>query len=535
MGIYIKLLVNFNGVDPGKWEEAYLESLTLLEKFPAPLMRLRLEVIDGHKRYVYSSSIRSGVDANYERWRIYGDMTSYQRGEEFSLYRRVSSYGDDYKDALDKDVLWADEEHMDNGDECGRDIFGGKTQGYPYHLAVLAVGLLFENRFPGNIFVFGDIERGQVDHTLEWMNTVLDKETPATPVCFDAERLWERLHALYSDEGLALRRYKHLFRGSAEEELKALLALCDSSIVMKDFKEGLNRYSRLSQFGAKDLISKWLGATGDLRGLIELVRDLEDEEGKKKFKMEMLLEELCGSFVTFDFKERDALRVFSRSTEGLTTAKESIFGVFAMMKGAPKAMNFYMNAEELLELFCSFEEDKRESFEAIIKDGNPVREKFLKELSVLAPKFEKKMEEVFEKYSHRAGRRGDPPEGATPGDEESYLIREIQAQTKGFLDPEETAKSMGERIRDAAENSKENLAEYLTATDRDYLLTLIYRASSQSGFALSDAAWAEIDKEENIEILKMLMILSLIKVRDENFWKWRIYLMERKDLWPLML
>ncbi len=46
----------------------------------------------------------------------------------------------------------------------GTMIFDSKTQGNPYHLAILAAATLIENRMPeGKAFVFGDIRIAQAD------------------------------------------------------------------------------------------------------------------------------------------------------------------------------------------------------------------------------------------------------------------------------------------------------------------------------------------------------------------------------------
>lgn len=42
-------------------------------------------------------------------------------------------------------------------------VFGDKTQGYPYHFAVLAAAMLIEERFPRDAMVWGDIDDGQAE------------------------------------------------------------------------------------------------------------------------------------------------------------------------------------------------------------------------------------------------------------------------------------------------------------------------------------------------------------------------------------
>ena len=59
--------------------------------------------------------------------------------------------------------LAATPEQLDDSPVHGRDIFGNKTQGEPFHLAVLAVAMVIETRLPRQAFVFGDFDRQQCE------------------------------------------------------------------------------------------------------------------------------------------------------------------------------------------------------------------------------------------------------------------------------------------------------------------------------------------------------------------------------------
>jgi len=207
MGIFINLYVNYQDISIERWEDVYRESLVLLERFPAPLVRLKAEKKDNHRRLVLTSTIIAGQGTDNENWKIVGDSVSGQLAEGFGLHRIYSNCRH-YNDQLSSDDILLVEEDAIRYSQCnGQNLFGGKTQGYPYHLALLAVGMLLEARFPLAVHVSGDINKCQVQHMLQWSNAILDK--PVTePVCVDGERLYRRLNQLYADKSLVIKRFK---------------------------------------------------------------------------------------------------------------------------------------------------------------------------------------------------------------------------------------------------------------------------------------------------------------------------------------
>ncbi len=532
MGLFVHLIINFNGIESKEWEAAYLESVELLDKFPAPLMRLKVEEIDDHKRYVSTANIRDNVDIENERWEIAGDLTSYKRAESFVLYRNLRKYTDNKNSFFQEDVLWADNNNISYVNGCGIDIFGNKTQGYPYHLVVLSVGILFENRFPENIYVLGDIECGQVENVIKWMNNILDKPV-SSPICMDAKRLWNRIDTLYSDKRLAIERFRTLFAGSDEEELRVLLNSCDNSIVFKYYFNEINQYSSLSQLGAERIIMQCLTATQDLKQLIKFIYLSSVKKGEKKiFRLENLLKVLCTMFITIDFEEREPLSLFDKTSGRLVDIEETIFRTLILMGNVPTNVNFYICSNELLELFCFFESRKREVFKDIIEKSEAECRKNLKDIADKIEEMEKQIEDSKAEISIQDNVKKEVSQQAvSKKDDADYLLHEIKSQIKIYPDPEKTAKTISEQLRNIIKQNKEKF----DSMDRQRLLNLIIDTSFDCGFALRESAWAELDKEENLEILKSLLILSFIKNNEKSFWHWRIYILEHKELWKYLI
>lgn len=73
-----------------------------------------------------------------------------------------------------------------------RNLFGAKTQGFPYHTLIVALGLLVEHLLPGTAVVYGDMSIDDGERAREGLAAILDEEV-ALPVVMDEERMRRRL------------------------------------------------------------------------------------------------------------------------------------------------------------------------------------------------------------------------------------------------------------------------------------------------------------------------------------------------------
>jgi hypothetical protein len=173
MGVSIDLRINPKGISAQQWEAVYQESLSLLRGFPIPLRRVGSQQIASTERYLYSRELVNNEGTVDEHWSVSGDLLSEQGGEDFRLYRRPEHYSryffeEDWLRGKDHSVLWEDGEYLDEMTGNGFNLFGGKTQGAPFHLAIVAMGILFENRFPDQCFLTGNIDRSECEHMSRW-------------------------------------------------------------------------------------------------------------------------------------------------------------------------------------------------------------------------------------------------------------------------------------------------------------------------------------------------------------------------------
>lgn len=539
MGLFINIYLNPKGISQQEWEDVYQESLILLRKFPAPLMRKKIEEVGSKTRAVYTTDLVYDADTPDEFWITIGDLTSYQRAEDFRLYRNLEKQCIDWKTQNELDVIWAEPGCLNYVNGNGINLFGGKTQGYPYHLAILAVAILLEIRFPEKCYLIGDIEYTQVEQMSSWVHSILD--TPLiTPLCMDGERLYNRLSMIYDNPRDTIKRFQALFSGSDDEQFAVLLRYADKTAVFDVFIEELSQYSSLSQYGAIQLISQFLVVTQNVKELLDIV--LQAEKAKKKksddFNLESLLTMLCDNFLTISYEEREPLDMFTYCNDTLRTIEDNLANIFTKLGGAPSAIDLYVDSSELLEIFCSCQPEQRAAFQEIIGSCEQKCREELEKTKTLIGEMEQKMPKAEEPE------KGEPEAQvivkASPGidfvgknlsEAEAYILKQVVLQTKTFKDAEKGTMKLGSQLAEIITKHPDMFA----SEERSYYLEGIYAASYENGFALRESAWSAIDQEQDIGILRKLLAYALVTEQGINFWHWRIHIFESQNLWKFLL
>ena len=87
MGITLGLAVNPHNIDPIEWRQSYLQTIKLIDAYPA--MTLRKENYLGKERLVYSSTVERNIDNFKKRyWSICGNIELKTRAESFMLHSK---------------------------------------------------------------------------------------------------------------------------------------------------------------------------------------------------------------------------------------------------------------------------------------------------------------------------------------------------------------------------------------------------------------------------------------------------------------
>ncbi|WP_437811696.1 hypothetical protein [Sorangium sp. So ce1078] len=187
-----------------------------------------------------------------------GDRDSLQTAECQSLYRDLGRYAARRGPCPDGDIV-VNAAMPDRVDTSGPvRVFGGKTQGCPYHFAVLAAAMLVEERFPRHAMVWGDIDRGQAEQARRLAAPILGREL-SLPVRVDASRLVERLRAGYAAHALP-GAFERVFVSDVAEQHEAMLRALPGEDAAREWQRALAASGPPSSLGAIRLLISWLNA-----------------------------------------------------------------------------------------------------------------------------------------------------------------------------------------------------------------------------------------------------------------------------------
>lgn len=221
MGVYIFLDIMPNHIDKDEWEHVYEESLQLVHAYP--FMDWVVDEKTYNTDWIYADrTMETELDRDYFTppsmgWHILGDFHTMLAGESFffmrdlEYYRRESKGSGNCNDILGSSIKWKTE-WLDTSSSLHvnkSSVFDAKTQGYPYHIYLLAIACLIESRFPAHAMVTGDISIGQMKKAIDWANTILDKPIQLTERA-NNEKLLLRIKKLVHDDLVALDAFTRL-------------------------------------------------------------------------------------------------------------------------------------------------------------------------------------------------------------------------------------------------------------------------------------------------------------------------------------
>lgn len=537
MGLHIHLTVQLQSIDAGVWEAVYEESLSLLRRFPTPLLRFEACEVGEYRRYRLTDEILCDPGTQQERWVISGDRVSGRRAESFCLYRHLHRHlhrplsRSPNASEPDVDVLWVDEQDATYPVGSGIDIFGSKTQGYPYHLAVLAVGILFENRFPKHCFVHGQLEREPAKQALLWVNAVLGTDFQL-PVCLDGRALHARLACLYQNQEHLIERFHTLFLGDQQQALQTLISCVEPEALQRYIVAELEGYHSLSQRGVGRLLSAYLEVTQNIDDLIDLVLATPRFQAEPGASLEALLKMLCRRFVTIDPVERKPLSALDQPVGQLTTIDDDAFDrVFQTLLGEPSQARFHLNRAELLERFSAREPELRERFREIMETEEAACRKALAEISTVMSEVAVGDEPPSHDHPGPEKTVASQTEELLPG--ERYLIHQIEQQRekRDLVESEVIAEVLGVAVGQMLFNHPQTFS----STEPEYYRKLIGWAGQTNEVVLWREAWEEIDCVSDTDVLRVLAVLMLITEREATFRQFRTHTLENKQLWPYLM
>jgi hypothetical protein len=317
MGVCISLDVDPIGMEPAAWEAAFDETLRLLSAWQPALMGLGHREIATVRVAQYTSSIvRRDADAEDISWCIVGDRESLHTGESHRLFRslgrgvaRSSRSWETDRGALretPRDILVPLARDAD-GRASFVSLLSGKTQGQPYHYALLAAAMVVEDRFPAAAVVSGDIDRAQAEEARRMAEPILGRQL-ALPVRVDVARLMARLGEHFAGRELA-EAFQKLLAPGGYEATEVMLRTCPTDAAAEVWKRELCQLG-VNTVGVVRLLISWFNAGRDLAAACRIACQATDGP---RFEPEALVETMASTWIAVSPSAREVFAPFRRS------------------------------------------------------------------------------------------------------------------------------------------------------------------------------------------------------------------------------
>jgi len=279
------------------------------------------------------------------------------------------------------------------------------------------------------------------------------------------------------------------------------------------FLEQLQDYTSANQLGAIDLSMAWLNATKDLKTLCELACL---HENGPQFDPVEFAEALASTWLSVEESMRRVLRPF-RKPKGETDSVATLFGAMLFDVGGLKGrgMRVYLDENKVLKILSGLFPNHAKTMEDIFKAETE--------------KIRKNLADSRQGVQALVKRSREEPE---IGDGKSFLLLKSTANlSKGQRMMLESAAYFLARIRPKV---KKQYPEIFKESAR-FLHDRIVSVSERQDLILTEDAWKWIDRENNLEVLRFILMLVLIDNDEQKFWNLRQGLLENREVCKALL
>jgi hypothetical protein len=551
MGICLSFYANFQEITPQAWEVAYEETLFWLEKFPVPLMRLdMIPVGEKQFRYSWTTNLCEKKGKLEEKWEVWGDFHTRSTGESFELYRnmvgRLEGKHPKSKERVSKafspnSIFYVSEGYEYHNPEFGIDVFdqwSRKTQGEPYHLAILAVCICLENHFEGKGYVSGDFDLNQAQEVIKWMESHTNKSIEL-PICCDQARLWKQVVKAYTNPCDAIRRHLEICKTEREETYKFLADVAGRQNLFEVLATQIETYSSITQYGAIDV---WLGVLSvwqDIDVLLDFVSFANSKKEKDLFVWSELLESLCKEYVTVNPLLKERANFLHPETEDLPSVDDMLMqAIFAMGGSRKKKLQLYIPKEEIWEAFMAKNPQEAELYKKILEKAEKANAKELEKMNKKIEEIENALIDQQEQAEQQAEQEKMQKRQAYQASidtrlleyraEDRYIVRQVLLKEPRFADLGASIASMGKQAREfLAAHPK---FQYKSLADSLQSIKIYAHTAS---LVLKESTWAKIDQIQDLELLNLFGVLIAWKMDGKNDSDWRKYCLEFSDYWEV--
>ncbi|NUM37025.1 MAG: hypothetical protein HUU50_20990 [Candidatus Brocadiae bacterium] len=532
MGLYVFSITNRSAIHPESWSMIYDKVHYMLQSFPIRLISLNKKMKYGVPVYMYDNDLIHNQGKEEEFIDIIGDSISCQLGENYRLYKVKVNKKFEQKEY--KDILFVEKDSISNGNisASGHDIFEAKSQGYPFHFAALAIGIIIESLYPKASYVHGDITYDQARMMVAWLNKRI--HFPAfMPVCFDMEKLWERLSLLYEDRMQRIERFEAICKLSVYEIANFLKNKNEQENYLENLANNLLRYSNIDCIGVSNLFNQAFYLYDDLLGIIKLIDKANDiskrqeNQNRKKTSYEEVFLVLLKKMETI--KKKD---IFPNNPMG-NNIESTINSTFFECLAGPSRLELNYSLDDLKKAFLNNTCLSEESLDKVIREYN--EQKSQKEDSQKSSN----QNEIFQRLAKLIESNIAKKEITEDFDVERILDDVEQIEAKLLKIAQDQAIKL-----DLSPHHLEMLKSgYQSIADRQLLEILfpwkekakaiegLYNLASKKKIVLFDTMWEYIEAEEDMKCLPLISILFSIEDNSMAYYKMKIYILSHPELW----
>ena len=482
-----------------------------------------------------------------ESWKVSGDAMSLERAEAFELQKDIidsikKTAGTKTEEMVfsQKSVFHFSEENDFSDAEHGINLFGGwssKTQGYPYHLAIVAVCIVLETHLDGKGYTSGDFTRSQSVEMCEWLEETFGKSY-LMPVVFDAERLWKYLREA-NNEQTALFRFLSMCKLSTEEKYRFLEGAVGRTALFETLADKLNTYySSLSQYGAMDIWEPILAVWQDVDVLLDFI-DIcnkkrvaeQDEKERKPLDLTELLERLCKEYVIFNPYAKEKLDILHRKSGDLETVSDQTSDAMILMMGVRRTkIELYIPKDEMWEAFMARDPKNAATYKDILDKAEKEKGDELEKINKLIAETEEKLTRAIEENDEPDEADEDDIKLLNYPEKDRYIVRQCLLQAPKFKDLKGSLTEMGKEMQKASEK----YADIVMLDTPEEYKKLTYKYAKKNGVVLTERIWLKIDELKDLELLRLFLTLAALDSDEKNFCDWRRYAFEYDEYWEVL-
>ncbi len=525
MGIFLHFYMNFNGISQESWEKAYQESIKCLKKFPFKLVRT---IQDKHQRYTYSDSIIVSKNKSNERWCIEGDAFSLRSFEAFELYRYPNEmYFNEitksfHKQALSKSIFCVEANHFYSTTQFSKDLWGNKTQGYPYHLALLAVGILLEQHFEGNCYLHGDFTKAQAYFLSQWLEKTFNRPF-ALPVCLDLPKLWKYIYSVIPDYQKAIDRLLAIKLTSEKEVYRFFATTLPTDVLLEHLTQKLNT-PRLF-YEKADILCAILDIWQDIDKFLDLLSKIDTT---KSLNLTKIIEIILSRFTIIEPTQQQQFNAFfhhyQKTREKYDIVSDAQLFNLYLSYNSFCTENLMIMKAEASKFYQKYGSDIRPLYVSFVK--------LLHSFTIRQPENQEKIKNTIKKAQKRLEKLLKKTQNFTliPNtsdiivEEDSFVILQSAVHQRIIRSSKEVA-AFGVELR------SKMIEHEFSYDNREKYIKSISFFSKKNHIILSKKAWQAIDSLQDTDLLRLFCKLVSILASQYEYYELAIYILENPHCW----